>query len=145
MSLLVRSCSEVGTGLRAVGLCERVVSADAALSEKSPYLGGVRVRLGNGYGRLSNTPRRRAGEVGQWVWPSFQYTSEACGWGWAMAMGAFPIHRGGVRVGLGFWEVCLSRTSRTRQALPSSSNHPSVSSGVTDPHHLVAVTSSLSH
>ena len=82
--LLGRDRSPSGPALR------RSMSADAALSEKSPYLGGA-------------------------------------------------------RVGLGFWEVCLSRTSRTRQALPSSSNLPSVSSGVTDPHHLVAVTSSLSH
>lgn len=52
---------------------------------------------------------------------------------------------GGAWVRLVFWEVRLSRTSKTRQALPSSSHHPSVSSGVTDPHHLVAVTSPLSH
>ena len=64
------------------------VSAEVALSEKSPNLGGAGVRL--------------------------------------------------------FFEVHLSRTPRTRQSLPRSSNHPSVSSGFTDTHHLVAVTSPLS-
>ena len=59
------------------------------------HLGGVRVGLGNGYGRLSNTPRRRAGGVGQWLWAPFQYTAEACGWGWGFgrfASAALPEH-----------------------------------------------------
>jgi hypothetical protein len=37
--------SEVGTDLRAVRPCRRSVSADVALSEKSPHLGGAQVRL----------------------------------------------------------------------------------------------------
>ena len=62
------------------------MSAEAALSEKLPYLGDA--------------------------WESLVFFGR-------FASAALPEH----------------------QALPSSSNHPSVSSGVTDMHHLVAATS----